>query len=192
MGIRAAGTADRNRTAPANKPGTLKLGGIAVATGNHAGKTVVIGSDHRGFRLKEWLKRALKKRGWKVVDKGTYSPARVDYPIVMIKVAKEVGKTAGRRAVGIGICGSGVGACIPAAKVAGVHPALCRTASSARETRTHNNSNFLSLAADFTPPRRALAITETWLASPFFTRPERDLPYLRRYIQTARLDRGRK
>jgi len=174
------------------QPGSLKIGGITVATGSHAGKTVVIGSDHRGYRLKEWLKRALRKHGWKIMDKGAFSPARTDYPVVMIKVAREVGKTAGRRAVGIGICGSGIGACIPAAKVAGVHPALCRTAAAARETRTHNNSNFLSLAADFTPPEQALAITETWLNSSFFTKPERDLAYLRRYIQTARLDRGRK
>lgn len=183
-----AKSAHNNR---AERPGSFKIGGIMVATGSHAGKTVVIGSDHRGFRLKEWLKRTLQKRGWKVVDKGTYSPARVDYPVVMIKVAREVGKTAGRRAVGIGICGSGIGACIPAAKVGGVHPALCRTTASARETRTHNNSNFLSLAADFTTPKQALAIAETWLKAPFFTQPERDLTYLRRYLQTARLDRGR-
>jgi len=169
----------------------MKIGGIMVATGSHAGKTVVIGSDHRGYRLKEWLKRTLRKRGWKVVDKGTNSPARVDYPVVMIKVAQEVGRTAGRKAVGIGICGSGIGACIPAAKISGVHPALCRTTAAARETRTHNNSNFLSLAADFTAPKQALAIAETWLKAPFFTKPERDLTYLRRYLQTARLDKGR-
>lgn len=186
-----AGSACTCRGKGPNRPGSLKIAGITVATGSHAGKTVVIGSDHRGYRLKEWLKHALKKRGWKVSDQGTHSPARVDYPVVMTRVAKEVGKTAGRRAVGIGICGSGIGAVIPAAKIAGVHPALCRTPAAARETRTHNNSNFLSLAADFTPPKRALAIAEAWLSSPFFTCPERDLPYLRRYLQTARLDRGR-
>lgn len=173
------------------KPGSLKIDGITVATGSHRGKTVVIGSDHRGYRLKEWLKVALKKHGWKVVDKGAYSPARVDYPQVMIKVAREVGKSAGRRAVGIGICGSGIGACIPAAKISGVHPALCRTTAAALETRTHNNSNFLSLAADFTPNQQALAISETWLNSAFFARPEKELPYLRRYLQTAKLDRNR-
>jgi len=166
----------------------LRIGGIIVPTGSHEGKTIHIGADHRGFRLKKALKRALRKRGWRVVDEGAHSPARTDYPVWMTRVARAVGRSP-RRAAGIGICGSGIGACIPAAKVPGVHPALCRTAASARETRTHNNSNFLSLAADFTSPARALRITETWLRTPFYTDPGRDAPYLRRFLQTARLDR---
>ncbi len=169
-------------------PSFLRVGGITVPVGSHEGKTVHLGADHRGFRLKEALKRALRRRGWRVVDEGTHSTARTDYPVWMTKVARAVGRNP-RKAAGIGICGSGIGACIPAAKVAGVHPALCRTAASARETRTHNNTNFLSLAADFTSPARALRIAEAWLRTPFYTDPGRDAPYLRRFLQTARLDR---
>jgi ribose 5-phosphate isomerase B len=171
------------------KPSSIRVGGITVPTGSHEGKTVHLGSDHRGFRLKECLRKALRRRGWRVVDDGTHSPARTDYPIWIARVARAVGRSAGRKAAGIGICGSGIGACIPAAKVDGVHPALCRTITSARETRTHNNTNFLSLASDFTTNAEALKIAETWLKTPFFTDPGRDAPYLRRYLQTARLER---
>jgi ribose 5-phosphate isomerase B len=176
------------RKTPA-KPSMLRVGGIIVPTGSHEGKNIHIGADHRGFRLKEWLKKALRRRGWKVVDEGTHSPARTDYPIWMAKVARAVGRSTGRKTAGIGICGSGIGACIPAAKINGVHPALCRTIASARETRTHNNTNFLSLASDFTSPAEALKIAETWLKTPFYTDSGRDAPYLRRFLQTARLER---
>ena len=167
----------------------IRANGFIVPVGSHEGKTVHVGADHRGFRLKKALVTALRRRGWKVVDEGTRSPARTDYPIWITKVARAVGRSGGRTAAGIGVCGSGIGACIPAAKVNGVHPALCRSVASARETRTHNNTNFLSLAADFTRPAQALRIAEAWLKTPFYTDPGRDATYLRRFIQTARLER---
>ncbi len=175
--------------APKATPKFMRVGGIVVPLGSHLGKAVYIGADHRGFRLKEWLRRALARRGYRVTDLGTRSPARTDYPPIMARVARAVSRTRGVRAVGIGICGSGVGACIPAGKVRGVHPALCLTVAGARETRTHNNTNFLSLAAGLTPPRKALAITLAWLGTPFYTDRGRDRPYLRRFLQTARLER---
>jgi RpiB/LacA/LacB family sugar-phosphate isomerase len=166
----------------------VKSGGRTVPTGTHEGKTVIIGSDHRGFALKNTLKRGLVARGFRVVDAGPRTPAKTDYPLIAIRIARGVGPGEGRRAVGIGICGSGIGMMIPAAKIPGVHPANPATPAMARTTRLHNNSNFLSLSAERLDAKRALAIALAWLTSPFYTDPIRHASYLRRYIQTARLD----
>ena len=165
---------------------------LAVPIGTHAGKTVVTGSDHKGVRLKKALAAFLRRRGWRVVDVGPRSEKRVDYPVYAARVARKVGRTQGARAVGIGICGTGIGMCAVASKIPGVVAANPATVAGARETRSHNNSNFLCLAANRLPVRKALRMAEAWLREPFFADPKRDRAYLRRYLQTIRLDRGKR
>ena len=48
------------------------------------------GSDHAGFYLKENLKKYLEEKGHVVVDYGTHSDERVDYPDFAEKVALAV------------------------------------------------------------------------------------------------------
>ena len=79
-----------------------------------------------------------------------------------------------------------------AGKVPGVLPANPSTVAAARETRTHNNTNFLSLSGDFMTPKKALAIAKAWLTRPFAADPVRDAAYVRRYVQTVRLDRAKR
>jgi len=168
---------------------TIKIRGTLVPVGSHAGKTVYLGADHRGFRLKEWLKPRLRRLGFRVVDVGCHSPKRVDYPVVALRIARPVGRSAGRRAVGIGVCGSSIGIALVAGKVPGVLPANPATTAAARETRTHNNTNFLALSGNSMSPRKALAVAKAWLAKPFAADPARDARYIRRYLQTIRLDK---
>jgi ribose 5-phosphate isomerase B len=165
-----------------------RLGPVPV--GSHARKTIVLGADHRGFRLKEWLKPRLRKLGHRVIDLGTRSPRRVDYPVYGARIARKIGRSRGASAVGIGVCGSGIGIAIAAGKVPGVLPAMPATVRAARETRTHNNTNFLALSADSMSPARALAVAKAWLAQPFYADPAREAAYLRRYLQTLRLERA--
>ena len=42
--------------------------------------TVAVGSDHAGFLLKEQLAGELRDLGYDVLDLGTHSTDRVDYP----------------------------------------------------------------------------------------------------------------
>ena len=42
---------------------------------------IAIGSDHAAFPLKEAVRKHLIESGHDVVDKGTYSLDRVDYPV---------------------------------------------------------------------------------------------------------------
>ena len=66
---------------------------------------VALGSDHAGFPLKSVLVRALRDAGHEVLDLGTNSPDRVDYPDFAHAVADAV--EAGRARFGVLVCGSG-------------------------------------------------------------------------------------
>ncbi|MEI6127778.1 MAG: ribose 5-phosphate isomerase B, partial [Pseudomonadota bacterium] len=102
---------------------------------------VVIGSDHRGYRLKEALKAVLKDLGKTVEDAGAFSEATADYPEFAKKVAQKVSCRDCDR--GILICGSGIGMSITANKFPGVRAALCHDVNTARMCRLHNDANIL-------------------------------------------------
>ncbi len=104
---------------------------------------IAIGSDHAGYELKESVKEYLKSKGIEVLDVGTYSEERVDYPDYAKKVCGEV-----RNGVdfGILICGTGLGMSIAANKCKGIRAALCLYPDMARLAREHNNANVLVMA----------------------------------------------
>jgi ribose 5-phosphate isomerase B len=124
-----------------------------------------IGSDHRGFKLKEIVRHRLTRAGHEVRDFGTTSEESVDYPDYALKVAKAV---AGRRLDrGILICSSGIGMCIAANKVKGARAALCLNELMATRSRQHNDANLLCLGADFVSVTPARRIVDAWLAAEF-------------------------
>ncbi len=104
---------------------------------------IAIGSDHAGYELKESVKEYLKSKGIEVVDVGTHSEDRVDYPDYAKKVCDEV---RGGADFGILICGTGLGMSIAANKCKGIRAALCLYPDMARLAREHNNANVLVMA----------------------------------------------
>jgi ribose 5-phosphate isomerase B len=126
---------------------------------------IAVGADHAGVHLKESVKRWLIGRGHTVVDFGTDSTESVDYPDYARPVATAVSE--GRVLTGVLVCGSGIGMAIAANKIAGVRAALCTDVTAARLGREHNDANALALGARTTPDEVALAILDTWLATPF-------------------------
>lgn len=104
---------------------------------------IAVGSDHAGFRLKEFVKEYLRQRGHEVDDFGTDSEESVDYPDYARPVAESV--AAGRHDVGVLVCSNGVGMSITANKVAGVRAALCHDTFDARRAREHNDANVICL-----------------------------------------------
>ncbi len=126
---------------------------------------IAIGSDHAGFRLKEFVKNLLREKGFEVIDVGTYSEERCHYPEYAKKVASMVSK--GEVEKGILICGSGIGMSIVANKFKGVRAALCHNIYSAKFSRLHNNSNILCLGGRVTGEDLTREIVETWLTTPF-------------------------
>ena len=126
---------------------------------------VAFGADHRGFALKEELKRWLAARGHEIIDCGPESADRVDYPDYAFKVARAV---ASRRADrGILICSTGIGMSIAANKVRGVRAALADNVRLARLSREHNDANVLCLGAGFVSAPEARRIVGVWLRTGF-------------------------
>ena len=126
---------------------------------------VALGADHRGFGLKEELKRWLAARGHEVIDLGPASADRVDYPDYAFKVADAVARRRADR--GILICSTGIGMSIAANKVAGVRAALADSVRLARLSREHNDANVLCLGADFVSAAEARRIVGVWLKTEF-------------------------
>ncbi len=126
---------------------------------------IAIGADHAGFTLKQRLCEYLNGQGHQVIDHGTTSEASCDYP----DLAKAVGQSvaSGEAERGVLVCGSGVGMCIAANKVAGVRAALGVDEEEVRLTRGHNNANVLTLGQRTTGPEAAERLVDVFLAAPF-------------------------
>jgi len=126
---------------------------------------IVIGADHAGFRLKEYIKSFLLELGNEVIDMGTNSEERVDYPVFGERVARAVAE--GKADFGILICGSGIGMSMVANKVPGVRAALCHEPFSARLSREHNNANILCMGGRIIGREMAKEIVRVFLATEF-------------------------
>jgi ribose 5-phosphate isomerase B len=129
------------------------------------GRTVAIGSDHGGFRLKEQLLVLLQDCGLAVRDVGVHSEAPADYPDIALAVAELI--TGGTAARGILIDGAGIGSCMAANKVPGIRASMCYDIASARNAREHNDANVLTLGGRILTSSQADAVVRTWLATPF-------------------------
>ena len=103
-----------------------------------------IAGDHGGFELKQRLAALLREAGHVVIDFGpiTFDPAD-DYPDFVIPMARAVAE--GRADRAIAVCGSGVGACIAANKVAGVRAALVHDIFSAHQGVEDDDMSVLCL-----------------------------------------------
>ncbi len=128
---------------------------------------IFIGADHRGYNLKEVLKIYLKELSLECEDLGAkkFNPED-DYPDFALTVAKKVAENPEENR-GILICGSGVGVDIVANKIKGIRSALCFDAAQARASRNDDDTNVLSLTADFIAEEKAKEIVKVWLETPY-------------------------
>ena len=102
---------------------------------------IVIGSDHAGYSLKIKVIDHLKERGFEVIDVGTNSADRCDYPVYAHALCEKI--QSGECELGILVCGTGVGMSMAANKHKGIRAACCSDTFSARLTRMHNDANVL-------------------------------------------------
>lgn len=104
-----------------------------------------MGNDHVAVELKNHIKKYLEEKNMEVIDFGTGSAERTDYPIYGKKVADAV--VSGECDLGILICGTGVGISLAANKVPGIRAAVCSEPYTARLARQHNNANIVAFGA---------------------------------------------
>jgi ribose 5-phosphate isomerase B len=128
-------------------------------------RTLALGADHGGFRMKEALKPVIESLGLQIRDVGVTEEKPADYPDIALKVAELV--ASGTASRGVIIDGAGIGSSIAANKVPGIRAALCYDKSSARNSREHNDSNILTLGGRMLTETQAEDVLRTWLATPF-------------------------
>lgn len=128
-------------------------------------KLIFLGSDHAGYDLKMKLIPDLEAAGFKIVDKGTDSEERCDYPDYAHAVALELKNNPD--ALGLLVCGSGNGISIAANKHEHVRAALCWNVELGELARAHNNANVLSLPSRFIDDATAKSILKAFINTEF-------------------------
>lgn len=124
---------------------------------------IYIGSDHAGYELKEKIKLMLDQWKYTYTDFGTDSIQSVDYPDYAFKVATALSEH--EQAIGILICGSGIGVDICANKVLGVRSALVYNETVAKLAREHDHANLISLAARYFSDEENIKFLKIFLES---------------------------
>ena len=127
--------------------------------------TIAAGCDHGGFSLKTVLIEQLIESGHEVLDLGTDSNERVDYPDFAEAVAKSV--ASGEAEFGLLVCGSGIGVCMVANKISGIRAATIHDVTSDHLSREHNDANIICLGERLIGPEVAKEALDVFLASEF-------------------------
>ena len=126
---------------------------------------IAIGNDHVAVEMKREIVAYLEELGHEVINLGTDSSERCDYPIYGEKVARAVVKGEAER--GIIICGTGVGISLAANRVRGIRAVVCSEPYSAALSRQHNNTNVLAFGARVIGVELAKLIVKSWLDAEF-------------------------
>ncbi len=128
---------------------------------------IYIGADHRGFQLKGALKDYLKGLGYQISDLGdSRYDENDDYTDFASAVAERVSAD-WNNSRGVLICGSGVGVDVTANKYDRVRSVLAFSPDQANASRSDDDTNVLSLPADFVDLETSKKILSTWLQTPF-------------------------
>jgi len=125
----------------------------------------VVGSDHGGLSLKNELAEYLTSQQMLVTDLGTHSSDSVDYPEFGAAVGRAV--AAGEAEFGVAVCGSGLGICIAANKIAGVRAVTIHDVTSARLSRAHNDANVICLGERLIGAQVAKDAVDAFFATEF-------------------------
>ncbi len=129
-------------------------------------KKIGICADHGGFELKERMKSFLIENQFEPVDFGANQLDNADdFPDYVIPLAKAV--AAGEIFRGIAICGSGVGACVAANKIAGIRAALITDYFSAHQGVEDDDMNLLCLGGRVTGYASAQELVLAFLNAKF-------------------------
>ncbi len=131
----------------------------------NAKRTIAFACDHGGYILKDTVIAHIKEKGCEVLDFGTDSAARCEYPDHGEPACRAV--AAGKADLAILICGTGIGMSLVANKIHGIRAACCSEPYSAKLTRMHNDANVLCFGARVVGAGTALDIVDAFLDSEF-------------------------
>lgn len=145
-----------------------------------------IGADHRGYNLKEELKKFLEQKKVKFQDLGNLEYDKEDdYPDFAKKVAEKISSNS-KKDKGILICGTGIGMSIAANKFKGIRAGICLSGYMAKKAVEANDINILCLAADITDVGTSKKIIQESLKSKF----KKEECYKRRLGKISEIEKG--
>lgn len=127
---------------------------------------IILGTDHAGVELKDYIKEELMRDDCEVLDVSNENIDGDDYPDIVAKMCSKIEK----KDFGIMICGTGIGSSIVANKIRGIRAAVCYDNYTARLTRYDNDANVLCLGArtDIAKDKRYIyEIVKTFLNTKF-------------------------
>ena len=104
-----------------------------------------IASDHRGYTTKEKIKEYFKEQ-YEIIDYGTNSTNRVDYPKYGILLGEKVAQK--EVEYGIAICGSAIGISIACNKVKGIRCGKVNTKEEAIHAKENDYVNVIALSGE--------------------------------------------
>ena len=128
-----------------------------------------IASDHRGYETKEKLKEYFNNK-FEIIDYGTNSTERTDYPIYGIKLGEKVRDK--EVDYGIAICGSAIGISIACNKVKGIRCGKVNTVEEAIHAKECDFVNVIALSGNI-PIDENIKIVDAYLNSRENTQDER-------------------
>jgi len=127
---------------------------------------VHVATDHAAFEVKNAIAKALRERGYDVVDHGADGyDSEDDYPVYVFPAAEAVVADPGSFGVIFG--GSGNGEAIAANKVRGIRAALVYSHDTAILAREHNNANIASIGGRLHSREQILDLVLAFLTTPF-------------------------
>ncbi|QQS39150.1 RpiB/LacA/LacB family sugar-phosphate isomerase [Candidatus Woesebacteria bacterium] len=145
--------------------------------------TIYLGTDHRGYKLKENIFQWLVDGGHLVEDYGAYElNPDDDYTLHAEKVASVVARE--KEAFGILLCGSGVGMAVAANKFDNIRASVGKEVDQVKAGRCDDDLNILVIAADFTSETEAKEMIETFLQ----TRFDGEVRHVRRLEDIKRIE----
>jgi ribose 5-phosphate isomerase B len=123
-----------------------------------------LAADHGGLELKQFLSVKLKEAGHDVVDFGAVKfEAGDDFPDYVVPLARAVASGTVER--GIATCGSGVGACVAANKIAGARAGIIHEIFSAHQGVEDDDMNIICLGGRVIGSYLAWELVQAFLAA---------------------------
>jgi len=128
---------------------------------------IYLGADHRGYNLKEEIKKIFELENIEFQDLGNLNyDENDDYPDFAKKVGEKVSSNP-KEDKGILLCGTGIGMSIAANKFEGIRAGLCLSGYMAKRAVEEDDINILCLAADITDEGTTKKIIREWLKAKF-------------------------
>lgn len=144
---------------------------------------IYIASDHRGFEIEEEIVNYLKQMGISVCTTKLIHTDTDDYVDFAVEVANNVAKE--ENALGILICGTGIGMSIAANKIKGVRAARCVSTDDAFYSKNHNNANIICLGTSL-GVEKICELVDTFIN----TKPASEERHLKRIDKIIKLENG--